>query len=97
MTTEELEKKLKISKNTCIHCPTLELATQVLSIFHQLGLTWCNEKHYIRNTNWDKHEENTLYYPFDGLYSSLKFADLTGYKIISAEEFIALHTEKEKI
>ena len=44
MTTEELEKKLKISKDTWIHCPTLELAKQVLSIFHQLGLKWCREK-----------------------------------------------------
>ena len=96
MTTTELENKLKISKNTCIHCPIEELAKQVLNIFHHLGLKWCNEKHYIICTNWDKHEENTLYYPFDGLYSSLKFADLTGYKVISAEEFITLHTEEEE-
>ncbi len=94
--TTELENKLKINKNTCIHCPTEKLAKQVLNIFNKLGLKWCNEKHYIICTNWDKHEENTLYYPFDGLYSSLKFADLTGYKVINAEEFIALHTENEK-
>ena len=30
MTTEGLEKKLKISKDTCIHCPTEELAKHVL-------------------------------------------------------------------
>ena len=79
MTTEELEKKLKISKDTWIHCPTLELAKQVLSIFHQLGLKWCRE--------------NTIYYPFDGEFSSLEFTHAIGYKIINAEEFIALHTE----
>lgn len=93
MTTKELENKLKISENTCIHCPTEELAKQVLNIFHHLGLKWCNEKHYIICTNWDNHKENTLYYPFEGEFSSLKFADLTGYKIINAEGFIALHTE----
>lgn len=82
MTTKELENKLKISKKTCIHCPTLELAKQVLSIFNQLGLKWCRD--------------NTIYYPFDGEFSSLKFAHAIGYKIISAEEFIALHTENEK-
>ena len=82
MTTEELEKKLKISKDTWIHCPTLELAKQVLSIFHQLGLKWCRE--------------NTIYYPFAGEYSSLEFTHAIGYKIINAEEFIALHTENEK-
>ena len=79
MTTEELENKLKISKNTWIHCPTLELAKQVLNIFHQLGLKWCRE--------------NTIYYPFAGEYSSLEFTHAIGYKIINAEEFIALHTE----
>lgn len=96
MTTEGLEKKLKISKDTCIHCPTEELAKHVLSIFNQLGLKWCNGKSYIIRTNWDNHKEDTIYYPFDGEFSSLGFADLTGYKIISAEEFIALHTVKEK-
>lgn len=90
---KELENKLKISEKTCIHCPTEKLAKQVLNIFNKLGLKWCNGIDYTLNHNWDKHEENTLYYPFDGLYSSLKFANLTGYKAISAEEFIVLHTE----
>ncbi len=93
---EKLEKKLKISEKTCIHCPTEELAKHVLSIFNQLGLKWCNGKSYIICTNWDNHKEDTIYYPFEGEFSSLKFADLTGYKVISAEEFIALHTVKEK-
>ena len=93
MTTEELEKKLKISKNTCIHCPTSALAKQVLNIFHHLGLKWCNEKHYIICTNWVNYKENTTYHPFDGKFSSLEFYALTGYNIINAEEFITLHTE----
>ena len=95
MTTEELEKKLKISKDTCIHCPTLELAKQVLSIFHQLGLRWCDEKHYTLTHNWDWYEENTVYYPFDGKLASLKLVQEID-KVINAEEFIALHTENEK-
>lgn len=96
MTTEELEKKLKISKYTWIHCPTLELKKQVLSIFNQLGLKWGSKNHYIRYTNWDSHREDTTYYPFDGEFSFLEFAYSTGYKIINAEEFIALHTEEEE-
>lgn len=96
MTTEELQKKLKISKDTCIHCPTLELAKQVLSIFNQLGLRWSSEKHYITYSHWDNYRENTVYYPFEGVFFSLEFAYWTNYKIISAEEFIALHTENEK-
>jgi hypothetical protein len=96
MTTEEFEKKLKISEKTCIHCPTLELAKQVLNIFHQLGLRWKDEKHYTLNPNWDGFRENTIYYPFAGEYSSLEFTHAIGFKIINAEEFIALHTEREK-
>ena len=95
MTTKELEKKLKISENTCIHCPTLELAKQVLNIFHQLGLRWCDETHYTLTHNWDWYEENTVYYPFDGKLTSLKLVQEID-KVIYAEEFIALHTEKEK-
>ena len=94
MTTKELEKKLKISKNTYIHCPTIELAKQVLDIFHKTGLKWCSEKYYITCTNWDSHKENTVYYPFHGTSSSLKYAQQNDYKIISAEEFITLHTEE---
>ena len=33
MSTNELENKLKISENTGIHCPTLELAKQILNIY----------------------------------------------------------------
>ena len=96
MTTEELEKKLKISKYTWIHCPTLELEKQVLSIFNQLGLKWCSKNHYIRYTNWDSYKENTTYHPFDGVFSSLEFYNLLNYKIINAKEFIALHRKGRK-
>ena len=96
MITEELEKKLKISKDTCIHCTTKELAKQVLNIFHQLCLKWCSGNHYIRYTNWDSYREDTVYHPFEGEFSSLNYARLKGYKIINVEEFIALHTVKEK-
>ena len=96
MTTKELENKLKISGNTCIHCPTLELAKKVLSIFHKLGLKWYNEICYTKRTNWNKYEKNTVYCPFEGDFSSLGFSTLIGRKIISAEEFIALYTEDKE-
>ena len=95
MTKEELEKKLKISKNTGIHCPTLELAKQVLNIFHKLGLKWYDEVCYTKRTNWENsYKENTIYHPFEGYFSSLKYAQQNNYKIISAEEFITLHKEE---
>ena len=87
---------LKIDKATAIHCPTKELANQVLSIFNQLDLKWCNGTHYTLNSNWDKHKETTVYYPFEGEFSSLNYARLIDYKILNAEEFISLHTEEEE-
>ena len=96
MTTTKLENKLKINEKICIHCPTEELAKQVLSIFNKLGLKWCNGTHYIICTNWDSFKKNTVYYPFEGEFSSLNYARLIDYKIINAEEFIALHTEGEE-
>ena len=95
MTTEELENKLKISEDTCIHCPTEELAKHVLTIFHQLGLRWNSETSYVSDHYWNAFKGNTLYYPFEGGLSALGSANLTGYKIINAEEFIALHTEED--
>ena len=94
MTTKELESKLKISENTCIHCSTLELANKVLDIFHKLNLTWCSRIYYTKLTNWDNYKENTVYYPFKGAFSSLEFAQEEGYKIINAKKFIASHTEE---
>ena len=96
MKKEDLENKLKISDNTCIHCPTLELAKRVLNIFHQLGLRWSSGTQYITQTNWDSYKENTVYRPVKGEYSDLEFAQTECYKIINAEEFIALHTEGEE-
>lgn len=97
MTTDELENKLKISKNTCIHCPTLKLAEQVLNIFHKIGLKWCSGIYYPKCTNWDDYKENTVYYPFKGAFSSLEFAQEEGYKIINAKKFIASHVEEFKL
>lgn len=96
MTTKELESKLKISENTCIHCQTLELAKQVLSIFNKLGLKWSSGEYYTLNHNWDILKKNTVYYPFGGLFSPIKYAQQNDYKIISAEKFISLHTEAEE-
>lgn len=91
---KELENKLKISENTCIHCSTLELAKQVLNIFHKIGLKWYNGECYTLDHNWNSFKENSTYHPFDGKISSLKYDQQINYKIISAEEFIILHTEE---
>ena len=89
--TKELENKLKISENTGIHCPTLELAKQVLNIFNDLGLKWHTDRSYIKHHNWDPYKDKTVYYPIEGTFSCLQFAQDENYKIIHAKEFIALH------
>lgn len=48
------ENKLKISKDTCIVCPTYELAKKLMEIFSKLGLMWDSGCHYNEeNTNWE--------------------------------------------
>ena len=94
--TKELENKLKISENTRIHCPTLELAKQVLNIFNDLGLKWNTDRSYIKHHNWDRYKDKTVYYPIEGVFSYLQFAQDENYKIIHAKEFIALHTKEKE-
>ena len=91
---EQTIEELKINEKTCIHCQTPELAKQVLNIFNKLDLKWCDGEPYTLNSScryWDTFKENTVYYPFEGEFTSLSYARLMDYKIINAEEFTSLH------
>ena len=70
MKIEELENKLKITKNTCIHCQTLELAKQIryekeqqmkdaatgyrLPTFKKVNIFDCMDAYYENYTKGDK-------------------------------------------
>lgn len=79
-------KELKgIDERTVVHCPTEELAKQVLKIAHEAGMKWWSGNLYIYN-------ENTCYKLNEGLYADLKYYTNEGYTILPAEDFIRLNS-----
>lgn len=43
---------LKIDINTVVHCPTEELANEVLAIADNLGYKWHSGNRYIKDNHW---------------------------------------------
>lgn len=97
MTTTNLEKKLKISENTAIHCPTEEEANEVLKIFHKLGLTWFTGHSIFEINSWERKKELTCYIPCWRCFSGVDEIKLFGgNKVISAQDFLKLHHNKKR-
>jgi hypothetical protein len=92
-----MNKELKgIDKNTVVHCPTEELANQVLRIAHDAYYMWCDGRSLIDENNWYKNKEDMCYGLNDagGLCFCNKRLEYAKTKtIITAEEFIKLNTE----
>jgi hypothetical protein len=86
-----MEKDLKIGNNIVVHCPTEELAKEVLAIADQLGYKWFNGDPLTKNSYWADCEEDTCYNLTEGLFAPLDYYMLQKMIIISAEEFISLH------
>lgn len=84
--------KLKIDDSTVVHCPTEELANQVLRIADELGYRWNTRKKYTEYNHWDEYEDQTCYYFKCGTYCEKSNFIENNNNIISAEEFIKLHT-----
>lgn len=88
---------LKIYQNTVVHCPTKELANKVLAIAHSLGYRWSNDSFFIDRLFYNEYKEQTCYDIYEGKYGSLSYFQNNWYYIISAEEFINLHTMNKKV
>lgn len=86
-----MKNKLKISENTVIHCPTEELANEVLSIADKLGYKSMTGYKYTGINCWYVEKENTCYDLTRGFYDSLHYYKSQGKIVIMAEEFIKLH------
>lgn len=84
---------LKISTTTCIHCSDSSLVSLLYQVFNSLGLRWNNEEQYSiysEKKYWEKYRENTIYYPYIGIYGDINFKD-NRYDVISAEDFLCRH------
>lgn len=84
--------KLKISKETVVHCSTEELAKQVLAIADKLEYKWCSGESFSELTNWKYCKENTYYNFHNGSYGSMTSWTAKHYTVMEAEDFIKLHS-----
>ena len=77
------------NKNECIHCPTEELAIQVLKISHDKGYKWNNGASYLDIIYWGRYRENMCYHLNCGTASNI--INVLNYTIIPAEDFLKQH------
>ena len=64
-----------------VHCKTEEEAKDFCKKMHEHGMKWCDGESYLKNTNYNVHNEGTCYYG-GGEYSSRDFAEKYNYKIL---------------
>ena len=87
---------LKIDINTVVHCPTEELANEVLAIADNLGYKWYGENRYIESSYWRISKKDTCYDLIRGRYAYLDYYESQKKTIISAKEFINLHNMEQR-
>lgn len=82
-----MEDKNGISDNLVVHCPTEDVAREVLKCLNNLGYTWYNKDKYCPDHNhWEVYKGTTCYHIKQGVYGRL--GDFRGLLIISGEEFL---------
>lgn len=69
-----------------VHCKTEEEAKDFCKQMHEQGMKWCNGESYLKNTNYNVHNEKTCYYG-SGEYSSRDFAEKYNYKILEWSDY----------
>lgn len=70
-----------------VHCKTEEEAKDFCKQMHGQGMKWRNGESYLKNTNYDMHNEGTCYYG-DGEWSSLDIAENYNYKILEWSDYM---------
>ena len=70
-----------------MHCKTEEEAKDFCKQMHEHGMKWCNGESYLKNTNYNAHNEGTCYYG-GGEYSSRVFAEKYNYKILEWSDYM---------
>ena len=70
-----------------MHCKTEEEAKDFCRQMHGQRMKWRNGESYLKNTNYDMHNEGTCYYG-DGEWSSLDIAKNYNYKILEWSDYM---------
>lgn len=76
-----------VDNKIAVHCKTEEEAVDFCKQMHEHGMKWRNGESYLKNTNYDMHNEGTCYYG-DGEYSSRDFAEKYNYKILEWSDYM---------
>ena len=80
--------EFKNTKNKiAVHCKTEEEAKDFCRQMHGQGMKWRNGESYLKNTNYDMHNEGTCYYG-NGEYSTRDFAEKYNYKILEWSDYM---------
>lgn len=70
-----------------VNCKTEEEAKDFCRQMHGQRMKWRNGESYLKNTNYDMHNEGTCYYG-DGEWSSLDIAKNYNYKILEWSDYM---------
>lgn len=70
-----------------VNCKTEEEAKDFCRQMHGQRMKWRNGESYLKNTNYDMHNEGTCYYG-DGEWSSLDIAENYNYKILEWSDYM---------
>ena len=49
------------NREFCVNCKTENEAKEFLNLLHHCGFTWAGGDSLLRETNWDKYQEDTYY------------------------------------
>ena len=71
-----------------MHCKTEEEAKDFCNYLHKIGRRWRTGDSYIKRTNYEGYQENTVYYFNKDAFGSTYVAELHEYKILEWSDFM---------
>lgn len=71
-----------------MHCKTCEEAIDFCNYLHSMGRRWITSDSYIKMTNYEEYQENTVYYFNKGTFGRADTAELNDYTILEWSDFM---------
>lgn len=80
-----------------MHCKTEEEARDFCNYLHKIGRCWIIRDSYVKKTNYEVYQENTVYYFNKGTFGNTHMAELHEYKILEWSDFMNKEFKKEDL
>lgn len=93
-TKEQMDELLK---GVVVHCTTEEEANQVLDLANKIGYKWRSINSFAQSCRYQSLGESTCYNIIGGSYQTTKYYRVNNYTIITAQEFIKMVNEENKM